>query len=58
MVIIRHPNGSHFHLTSKGLVWLEAGEVSRISGTEPTVVDVDASTWDAYKDAYGVLRAS
>jgi hypothetical protein len=57
MVLIVHPNGSAYHLTSKGLVWLEASEVSRISGQEPTVVHVDNATWEAYRDGFGVLKA-
>lgn len=57
MVLIVHPNGSAYHLTAKGLVWLEAGEVSRITGTQPTKVHVDKATWEAYRDAYGVLKA-
>lgn len=56
MVLIVHPNGSAFHLTSKGLVWLEASEVARIEGTPPTVVKVDAKTWDAYQGAFPTLK--
>lgn len=56
MVVIVHPNGSRYHLTSKGLVWLDAEEAASISGAEPTVVKVDRKTWDAYSKAFPTLK--
>lgn len=56
MVLIVHPNGSRYHLTSKGLVWIDQDEAASITGTEPTVVKVDRDTWEAYTKAFPILR--
>jgi hypothetical protein len=50
--IIRHPNGSAYLLTSRGLVWLDAGDMAGITGTPPTIIKVDGKTWDELRRLY------
>jgi hypothetical protein len=53
MTIIVAPNGSRFHLTAKGLVWLPAGvEVDGV----PFTVHTDDETWDRYRAAYDTIK--
>lgn len=53
MTIIVAPNGSRYHLTSKGLVWLPAGiEVDGV----PFVVHTDDEAWDRYRNAFDTIK--
>jgi hypothetical protein len=51
MTLVVHPNGSAYHLTARGLVWLPADVRAAISGPV-TVVPCDAATWDRYRKIY------
>ncbi len=51
MTLIVHPNGSAFHLTSRGLIWLPADVRKSITGPV-TVVECDAATWDRYREVF------
>lgn len=51
MTLVVSPNGSAFHLTPKGLVWLPAHVRESISGPV-TVVQTDRDTWERYKKAF------
>jgi hypothetical protein len=51
MTLIVHPNGSAYHLTSAGLVWLPADVRNSITGAV-TVVTCDQETWDRYREVY------
>jgi hypothetical protein len=53
MTIIVAPNGSRFHLTSRGLVWLPADvEVAGV----PFTVHTDEQTWDRYRAAFDTIK--
>jgi hypothetical protein len=54
MVILQHPNGSWFHLTSKGLVWISGALRDGIVGPF-TLVTCDQPTWDAYRAVFDNL---
>lgn len=51
MTVIIHPNGSAYHLTPKGLIWLPADVFARVTGPV-TIVRPDTPTWMAYRKAY------
>lgn len=53
MTIIVAPNGSRYHLTSKGLVWLPAHV--DVAGV-PFTVRTDDETWDRYRNAYDTIK--
>ena len=52
MTVLKHPNGSAYLLTSKGLMWLPAGTYSGSYG----LVQCDQAMWDKAKGAFGVLK--
>lgn len=54
MTIVVSPNGSRFHLTSKGLVWLPAAV--ELQGLTPTTVRCDEETWQRYAGAFPRLK--
>ncbi len=51
MTLIIHPNGSAYHLTGGGLVWLPAAVKNAITGPV-TVVPCDDATWKRYREVY------
>lgn len=53
MTIIVAPNGSRYHLTSKGLVWLPAHV--DVAGV-PFTVHTDDETWDRYRNAFDTIK--
>jgi hypothetical protein len=53
MTIIVAPNGSRFHLTPKGLVWLPSGV--EVDGPAVTV-HADDEAWGRYRAAYDTLK--
>lgn len=55
MTLIVHPNGSAYHLTAKGLLWLPAAVRDAITGPV-TVVPCDDVTWDRYVKAVGKIK--
>jgi hypothetical protein len=55
MTLVIAPNGSAYHLTPKGLVWLPADVHDDITGPV-TVVRTDEGTWKRYRGAYKLLK--
>ncbi len=53
VILIVHPNGSAYHLTTKGLVWIPRGTVT-MTGPVSTI-QCDQATWDRYRKAYPIV---
>ncbi len=55
MILIVHPNGSAYHLTPFGRVWLPANVRDAMTGPV-TVIPCDDATWDRYKSIYKSVK--